>query len=143
MKPLFTLRTLALSLIVVSTALFLSGCSSPTTTSPSTTPVIQNPVDNPIHTKGKNDGRVQSVTFTVVNNNGHDVSMRVYSGVTYDDITVPSGIGTSYYSIQNHVTSVVINGQTVYGGVPTQVTLPDNTVVTESIIVVTDTMEQN
>jgi hypothetical protein len=142
MKPIFNLRTLGLSLIVVSTAVFLSACSSPTT-SPSTTPVVQQPADNPIHTKGKNDGRIQSVTFTVNNYNGHDVAMRVYSGVTYDDIIVPSGTGTSYYSIQNHVTSIVINGQTVNPGTPTQVTLPDNTVITINIIVVHDTTEMN
>jgi hypothetical protein len=141
MKPILNLRILALSLIVVSTALFLSACSSPTT-SPSTTPVIQTPTDNPIHTKGK-DNHIQSVTFTIKNYNGHDMAIRVYSGVTYDDINIPSGSGTTYYSITNHVTSLVINGQTVNTGTSTQVTLADNSVITVNLIIVNDTAEMN
>ena|ERR1043165_2265245 len=133
MKPIRNLRRLALSIIAVSSTLMFSACSSPTT-SPSTGTIIQTPTENPIHTKGK-DNHIQSVSFAVNNHNGHDFAARIYSGVTYDDIIVPPGTGTTYYTITNHVTSAVINGQTVYF-TPSQVTLPDNTVITTNVVVI-------
>jgi hypothetical protein len=140
MKPIFNLRTLGLSLIVVSTAVFLSACSSPTT-SPSTTPVVQQPADNPIHVKGK-DNRIQSVTYTVNNHSTQSFAERVYYGVNYSDIVVPAS-GTYYYTIGSHATSIVINGQTVNAGdPPTQVTLPNSAIITVSVIVI-DTNEVN
>ena len=106
------------------------SCSQPTNSGSQPTVGITHVVTGtPLHGKKGGNMTLSTDTVDVVNHSSEAFVMRLWIGTDYSDVSVPIGESSTYYFISSSLTGITVNTQSVPSGTPTNVTLPDNSVV--------------